>query len=72
MKIEERLNRLEVNQMHIIHLLQTLMERLPEKNRQNRRPQNSEANRRCGVNMFKPESNTTSRSACQVTEPECY
>ena len=31
MKIEERLNRLEVNQMHMIDLLQTLMERLPEK-----------------------------------------
>ncbi len=31
MQIEERLNRLEVNQMHMIDLLQTLMERLPEK-----------------------------------------
>ena len=31
MKIEERLNRLEVNQMHMIDLLQKLMERLPEK-----------------------------------------
>lgn len=31
MKIEERLNRLEVNQMHMIDLLQQLMERLPEK-----------------------------------------
>ena len=31
MKIEERLNRLEVNQMHIIDLLRQVMERLPEK-----------------------------------------
>lgn len=31
MRIEDRLNRLEVNQMHIIDLLQQLMERLPEK-----------------------------------------
>ena len=29
MKIEERLNRLEVNQMHIINMLQQIMERLP-------------------------------------------
>ena len=31
MKIEDRLNRLEVNQMHIIDLLQQVMERLPDK-----------------------------------------
>ena len=31
MKIEDRLNRLEVNQMHIIDLLQQVMERLSEK-----------------------------------------
>lgn len=31
MNIEDRLNRLEVNQMHIIDMLQQLMERLPEK-----------------------------------------
>lgn len=31
MKIDDRLNRLEVNQMHIIDMLQQLMERIPEK-----------------------------------------